>query len=94
MLASTSSLFSGMMRREAFKLWIFEYESSQNHLAVGERDFAPRPGLSFTITALTHVLLNSHGNHKDGVQKDSGRGGQARWMLSLFQLSFECFPLS
>lgn len=97
-LASTCS-FSLMMRREAFKLKSFtlrkfEYESCQSHLAVGERDFPSHPDLSFTITALSHMLLNSHSNRKGGIQKGSGRGGQPRWTSSLFQPSLECFPLS
>lgn len=86
---STSSV-SLAMWREPFKLksypveiWVWKLWKPPDS---GESYFPCRTALSFTIIALWRMLLNSRGNHKNGVQKGSGIGGQSWWMPSLFQL--------
>lgn len=87
----SKSLFFVMMWREACKLktatlWKFEYESCQNHLAVGEKDFPFCPDHSL---AVSHVCLNSQGDCKGGVQKSSGTGGKSWFFCSSpFSVSF------
>lgn len=61
------SLFSLMMWREACKLktstmWKFEYESCQNHMAVGEKMSLFHPEHSL---AVSHACLSSQGEFKD-----------------------------
>lgn len=87
----SKSLFFVMMWREACKLktatmWKFEYESCQNHLAVGEKDIPFCPDHSL---AVSHVCLNSQGDCKGGVQKGSGTGGKSWFFCSSpFSVSF------
>lgn len=84
----SKSLFSLMLWREACKLKTstmgkFEYESCQNHLAMGEKDVTFCPDRS---SAVSHVCLNSQDDCKDVLRKALAQVG------SLYVVSSAALP--